>query len=155
MPQTYLIPADVPTELHQTFQKNMKSITHGTGNLFLFACDQKIEHLNADFSGSTIHPDAQRPEHLFEIAQHSPIGAMATQNGLIERYGPSNPNINYIAKLNSKTNLLPAAQVEPDSTLLWGVHDILQIAEQSKLKICGIGLTVYLGSEFVVTVICF
>lgn len=148
MAKKYLIPADVAPDMHTTFENNMEAITHGTGNLFLFACDQKIEHLNADFEGPNIHPDAQKPEHLFEIAKQSPIGAMATQMGLIERYGPQYPTINYLAKLNSKTNLRAHSQVDPESALLWDVHDVIQIAEQSKLKICGIGITIYLGSEY-------
>jgi DhnA family fructose-bisphosphate aldolase class Ia len=126
----------------------MRAITNKNGHLFLFACDQKIEHLNADFLGPRIHPDAQRPEHLFQIAAQSPIGAMATQIGLIERYGPEYPHINFIAKLNSKTNLIKQNQSDPQSGLLWDVHDVVHLAAQSKLNIRGIGLTIYLGSEY-------
>lgn len=148
MPKTIFIPADVPSDMHATFKENMHAITHGTEKLFLFACDQKIEHLNDDFFGPNIHADAQRPEHLFSIAQQSPIGAMATHIGLIERYGNQYPNINYIAKINAKTNLIPQTSADPDSTLLWDVHDMVHLAQLSKLKIRGIGLTVYLGSTF-------
>jgi len=142
-----LIPADVPSEMQEQFENNMTAITHGTDHLFLFACDQKIEHLNSDFFGSNIHPEAQNPEHLFQIAQQSPIGAMATQVGLIERYGAQYPEVNYIAKLNAKTNLIPQTQSDPESALLWDVHDVVQLAKQSKLNIRGIGLTIYLGSD--------
>ncbi len=148
MKQFSIIPADVPHEMHDTFQSNMNAITKQTNHFFMFACDQKVEHLNTDFIGPNIHADAQRPEHLFEIAAQSPIGAMATQVGLIERYGPQYPNINFIAKLNSKTNLIKQDQSDPESGLLWDVHDVIHLAAQSKLNIRGIGLTVYLGSEF-------
>ena len=141
-----IIPADVPPEMHQIFQKNMNAITLGTGNLFLFACDQKIEHLNNDFVGKNIDPEAANPEHLFAIAQKAPIGAMATQVGLIERYGPQYPEVNYIAKLNSKTNLISSEQSDPVNALLWDVREVVQLANQSDLKIRGIGLTIYLGS---------
>jgi len=148
MPNKILIPADVPSGMHETFKENMRAITQSTERLFLFACDQKIEHLNADFYGSEIHADAEHPEHLFKIAQESPIGAMATHVGLIDRYGPQYREINYIAKINAKTNLIPQEQSDPLSTLLWDVHDVAQLARQSDLKIRGIGLTVYLGSEY-------
>lgn len=146
MQHKIFIPADVPPEMHQTYQENMHAITRGMGNLFLFACDQKIEHLNADFHGPNIDPEAANPEHLFSIAQQAPIGAMATQLGLIERYGLQYPEINYIVKLNSKTNLISPEQSDPVNALLWDVQNVLQFADQSKLKIRGIGLTIYLGS---------
>jgi fructose-bisphosphate aldolase/6-deoxy-5-ketofructose 1-phosphate synthase len=143
-----LIPADVPSDMHEIFKENIRAITHNTEHLFLFACDQKIEHLNTDFYGPEIHADAQDPEHLFKIAQQSPIGAMATHVGLIDRYGPHYREINYIAKINAKTNLITKELSDPLSTLLWDVHDVAQLACQSDLKIRGVGLTVYLGSEY-------
>ena len=45
----YNVPADVPDELIDTFIDNMNAATAGTGRMNLFACDQKIEHLNDDF----------------------------------------------------------------------------------------------------------
>ena len=45
----YHVPADVPDELIETFIQNMDAATSGTGKMNLFACDQKIEHLNDDF----------------------------------------------------------------------------------------------------------
>ena len=45
----YHVPADVPNELIDTFIQNMDAATSGTGKMNLFACDQKIEHLNDDF----------------------------------------------------------------------------------------------------------
>ena len=52
----YHVPADVPDELIETFIENMDAATCGTGKMKLFACDQKIEHLNVDFydGGNTI-----------------------------------------------------------------------------------------------------
>ena len=40
------IPADVPEELVDDFLQNLMAATSGTGRMNLFACDQKIEHLN-------------------------------------------------------------------------------------------------------------
>jgi DhnA family fructose-bisphosphate aldolase class Ia len=142
------VPADVPKSYQVEFKKNYKLITKGSERLFLFACDQKIEHLNSDFYGKNIHDDAKNPEHLFKIAQRSNIGAMATQLGLIARYGLIYNKVNYIAKLNSKTNLIMQNQIDPVSAMLWSVQDVLKLKQDSGLNIAGIGFTVYLGSEF-------
>ncbi len=48
-----LVPADVPADMKNEYVKNFLAITHNSGKLMLFAGDQKIEHLNDDFYGST------------------------------------------------------------------------------------------------------
>ena len=143
-----IMPADVPQHAYDHFKKNMSAITKNTDHLFLFAGDQKIEHLNADFYGNNIAPEAQHPEHLFNIASKGSIGAFATHVGLIARYGNHYKNVHYIAKLNGKTNLIPTEQRDPMSQQLWSVHDVLTFKEQSGLSICGVGYTIYLGSEY-------
>ena len=140
------IPADVPLNTRATFVKNYNAITRETGKLFLFAADHKIEHLDTDFLGPHIDPAAHHPEHIFAIAQHSKIGALATQLGLIARYGQLYPSVNYIAKLNSKTNL--GKEKDPLSRQLWDMDDVLPFISESKLPIRGVGLTVYIGSEY-------
>ena len=45
------VPADVMPEARETYIDNYMKATRGTGRLMLFACDQKIEHLNKDFYG--------------------------------------------------------------------------------------------------------
>lgn len=142
------IPADVPPSVHEAFTQNYNAITHNTDRLFLFAGDQKIEHLNADFYGKGIAPEAANPEHLFKIASKGTIGAFATHLGLIARYGTQYKQVPYVAKLNGKTNLIPAEQRDPISQQLWSVHDALILREQSGLSICGVGYTLYLGSEY-------
>src|SRR5437762_5492017 len=117
--QPIFVPADVPEKKHDIFTKNYAAITRNTGRLFLFSCDQKIEHLNNDFYGPDIHPQALHPEHFFRIASQGSIGAMATHLGLIARYAKQYPDINYIVKLNATTNLIPLEQHDPHSTLLW------------------------------------
>lgn len=146
--ESILIPADVPLASHAAFCKHYATITQGTERLFLFAADHKIEHLDADFMGPHISPEAHDPEHIFEIASKARIGALATQLGLIARFGKEYPHINYIVKLNSKTNLLTSAQKDPLSRQLWSIEDVVQFKQESGLPICGIGLTIYLGSEF-------
>ena len=45
------VPADVMPEARENYIENYMKATRGTGRLMLFACDQKIEHLNKDFYG--------------------------------------------------------------------------------------------------------
>jgi DhnA family fructose-bisphosphate aldolase class Ia len=143
------VPADVPEKKHDTFIKNYNAITRYTGRLFLFSCDQKMEHLNDDFYGPTINAQAIHPEHLFRIASQGNIGAMATHLGLLARYAKQYPTINYIAKLNGTTNIIPTEQQDPMSSLLWTVDDVLEFKHNNnKLMIAGVGVTVYIGSEY-------
>ncbi len=142
------IPADVPNKAETEYRTNYAAITHNTQRLFLFSCDQKIEHMNDDFMVSDIPADAKNPEHLFRIADQGRIGAMATHLGLIARYGKKYPNINYMVKLNGKTNLIDTKQRDPRNALLYSVHDVKKLKEHSNLAIRGIGLTIYLGSEY-------
>ncbi len=145
-----IIPVDVPSEKKDTFKNNLNAITRNSDRLFLFAGDQKIEHLNNDFYNKNLPPEIAHPKHLFNIAQQGDIGAFATQLGLIARYGNECNNINYIAKLNSKTNI---SKAEPLSSQLWSVADVAQLREQSEFKIRGVGYTIYLGSEHEATML--
>jgi DhnA family fructose-bisphosphate aldolase class Ia len=146
--QPIVVPADVPEKKHDVFIKNYANITRNTGRLFLFSCDQRIEHLNNDFYGPEISPQALHPEHVFRIAAGGNVGAMATHLGLIARYAKQYPDINYIVKLNGTTHLIPSEQQDPISRLLWTVDDVIHFKNNNKLMIPGIGITVYLGSEY-------
>ncbi|HEV2601607.1 MAG TPA: hypothetical protein VGT41_04870 [Candidatus Babeliales bacterium] len=139
-------PADVPKNKIETYIKNYNAVTQNSKRLFLFACDQKVEHLNADFYGDKIHPDAHQVSHIFEIARQGRIGALATHLGLIARYAKQYPTINYIAKLNGSSHL--AKTEDPYSKLLWHVQDVIAIQEQHTIPIRGIGYTLYLGSTY-------
>lgn len=147
-PQPIIVPADVRRLSRRTFIHNYAAITRNTDRLFLFACDQKIEHMDLDFQGAGIHADARNPEHVFKIASHAPIGALAAHLGFISRYGMEYPDINYIVKLNGKTNLISTEQDEPISNQLWSVEDALALKKNGKLNIRGVGYTLYLGSEY-------
>lgn len=148
--QKIIIPADVPHQMQTQFLNNYNAITKNTDHLFLFSCDQKIEHLHDAFNpdDETIDADAIDPEHLFKIANLGSIGAMATQLALIARYGTQYPHINYIAKLNSKTNLIPIDIKDPKSSELWNVQHVLQLKQEHNLNIRGVGVTIYPGSEY-------
>jgi fructose-bisphosphate aldolase / 6-deoxy-5-ketofructose 1-phosphate synthase len=142
------IPADVPDGMHDTYINNYNKLTHNTGKLMLFAGDQKIEHLNDDFFGEGIANDDNDPEHLFKIASGSKIGCFATQYGLVSQYGKNYPDVNYLLKINSKSNLVKTDQKDPFSKSLISVQDVVDFKRISRLKILAVGYTIYLGSEF-------
>lgn len=146
--KSIIVPADIPSAMHETYIKNYNAITQPSGRLMLFAADQKIEHLNDDFYGENIHPDAANPEHLFKVASNGRIGAFATHLGLIARYGESYPKINYLVKLNGKTNLVNTKHSDPVSLMLWNVDDVIAFQKSSGLTIRGVGYTIYIGSEY-------
>lgn len=141
-----IVPADVSKNKTALFQKNYAHTTACNNHVFMFAADQKIEHLNTDFYGPGIAPEANNPEQLFKLAAQLPISIFATQLGLIARYGNQYPTINYVAKLNSKTNIIAPEQEEPISRQLWSVADVVTFTKNSTLSVCGIGYTLYLGS---------
>ena len=143
-----LVPLDVPEDSRQGYVENYTEITRGSGRLMLFAGDQKMEHLNDDFYGEGVSPDDAEPEHLFRIASKSNIGVFATQLGLIARYGKNYPDLRYLVKINSKSNLVKTKQMDPFSNQLIEVEQVVEFKRNSGLQIVGVGFTVYLGSEF-------
>ncbi|MDR1014424.1 MAG: hypothetical protein LBL86_05525 [Coriobacteriales bacterium] len=144
------VPADVLPEARDAYVENYLAATRGTGRLMLYACDQKIEHLNGDFFGEGIDPSDNDPEHLFQIAEQGVVGVLAGQRGLIARYAPDYPGINYLVKMNSKTNLVGVKQDDPYSPLLHSLESVL-VMREAGVNIVGIGYTIYLGSEYEAT----
>jgi len=142
-----VVPLDVPKAVREDYVRNYRTITRDSGRLMLFAGDQKVEHLNGDFYGEGIHPDDGDPEHLFRIAAQSKIGVFATQLGLIARYGMDYPEVPYLVKLNSKTNLVKTSQSDPFSNQWLDVEKVVDFRANSGLSILAVGYTVYLGSE--------
>ena len=141
---TFIIPATVPHDKRDTYKKNYETITKKTENLFLFAADQKMEHLNKDFFGPGLPEEINTPEHVFSIASQSKIGVFATHLGLINRYGAEHSCVAYCAKLDGKTNV---SQGEPYSMQIWSVEDVMTSIKNANLNICAVGYTVYVGSE--------
>jgi fructose-bisphosphate aldolase/6-deoxy-5-ketofructose 1-phosphate synthase len=142
------IPLDVPKKKQALFAKNFLKVTQNTGKLMLFAGDQRVEHLNDDFYGQNIALDDATPKHLFAIAHKARIGVFAAQLGLIARFAMDYPGIPYLAKLNSKSNLIKTSQMEPYSFAWYSVADVVAFATQAKVNIPCVGYTLYLGSEF-------
>ena len=140
-------PADVMPESRDEYIENYMKATRGTGRLMLFACDQKVEHLNADFYGEGIDIADAQPEHLFEIGRQGVCGVLAGQRGLIAQYAADYPEINYLVKMNSKTNLVGVKQDDPYSPQLHDLDAVLAMREAG-VNIVGLGYTLYLGSEY-------
>jgi len=144
------VPADVMPEARETYIENYLAATRGTGRLMLFACDQKVEHLNGDFYGEGINSADSDPEHLFKIGRDGVCGVLAGQRGLIAQYAPDYPEINFLIKMNSKTNLVDTAQDDPYSPQLYALDAVLAMREAG-VNIVGLGYTLYLGSEYEAT----
>lgn len=139
-----IIPADVPRHAQKDFVKNYAALSRGSENFLILAGDHRMEHLQKDYCGPQITAEALSPEHIFNIAQQSDMNPLATNFGLIARYGRMYPTIPYIAKLTGKTNV----SYELLSTQLWDVPDVLALQKGARINICGVGATVYLGSEY-------
>ena len=143
-----IVPLDVPKAVRENYINNYLESTRRTGRLMLFAGDQKVEHLNDDFYGEGIHPDDISPEHIFRIASQAKIGVFATQLGLIARYSMHYPDIPYLVKLNSKTNLVKTSQSNPFNQQWLNVQQVEDFRNNSGLNILAVGYTVYPGSEY-------
>lgn len=143
-----ILPASVARKYRGKYLNNWRQATQNTGRLMLFAGDQKIEHLNDDFFGTKISLDDATPAHLFNIASVANVGVFAAQLGLIASYGKNYPNIPYLIKLNSKTNLISAKDQDPISLALNTVEDVWNFKKDSGLNVVGIGYTLYPGSQY-------
>jgi len=147
------VPADVPDELIETYLDNMRAATNGTGSMNLFACDQKIEHLNDDFydGGKNIPLSSNDPKHLFDIGARAhaegTIGVLAGQLGLISMYARDYPEIPYLVKLNSKSHVVKTNQRDPISQSMWDMDDVMSLVHNG-INVVGIGYTIYIGSEY-------
>lgn len=148
-----VVPMDVPEEMVETWLENMAAATCNTGRMNLFACDQKIEHLNDDFfdGGVKIPLSSNNPEHLFEIGARAhaegTIGVLAGQLGLISRYAMDAIDVPYLVKMNSKSHLVKKGQRDPVSMAMWDIDDVFALINNG-VNVVGIGYTIYLGSEF-------
>jgi fructose-bisphosphate aldolase/6-deoxy-5-ketofructose 1-phosphate synthase len=140
------IPLTVPTAKRSDYKKNWNLATLGSNSLFLFAGDQKVEHLNEDFKGLGIAKEDESPEHLFQIASASPVGVFATHLGLIATYGQKYSKVPYLVKMNGRSNLYQNND-EIMSKAWMSVKDIVNFKKQSALNILGVGYTVYLGGK--------
>lgn len=141
------IPLSVAKSKHNEYKKNYKLATRNTGKLFLFAGDQKVEHLNDDFYGPNIDKADAYPEHLFEVAKNIPGAVLATHIGLLSQYGQKYKQLPFILKMDGKTNIDDNKDLAYSAS--WAkAQDYIDFKKQSGLKIVGLGYTIYLGSQF-------
>ena len=141
-----ITPSSVHKAMEALYKENLLKATHRTGRLFLFAGDQKIEHLNADYHGFA--PEAANPEYMFVLAGNTRIGVFAAQLGLIARYGAAYRDVPFLVKMNGKTNLVGLDIDDPMSYPLATVADVVRLRDEHKLRVYGVGMTVYLGSRY-------
>lgn len=147
------VPVDVPAEARELYVDNYLKATRGTGRLMLFACDQKVEHLNDDFYGEGIAIEDAEPEHLFRIGSQGVVGVLAGQRGLVAQYAADYPDINYLVKMNSKSHLVKTSQDpvkhqdDPYSPQLYDIQTVADLRDNG-VNVVGIGYTIYIGSEY-------
>lgn len=148
-PSELLVPLMVPKDKKAVYIENFLKVTNGTGRLFLFAADHKIEHLNKDFWDLNVACEKSCPDipvHLFEIANQGNCGVFCLQIGMISRMAVGFPKINYLVKINSKTDINHAQTSEPLSRALCSVDDVVRLRDEQGINVCGVGYTIYLGS---------
>lgn len=147
------VPVDVPAEARDLYIDNYLKATRTTGRLMLFACDQKVEHLNDDFYGEGISLEDAEPEHLFRIGSQGEIGILAGQRGLVAQYAADYPDVNYLVKMNSKSHLVKTSQDpakhqdDPYSPQLYDIQTVADLRDNG-VNVVGIGYTIYIGSEY-------
>ncbi len=141
------VPADVPADMRERYIDNYLKATRNSGRLMLFACDQKIEHMNDDFFGEGIDLADAEPEHMFRIGSQGVCGVLAGQRGLIAQFAPDYPGINYLVKMNSKTHLVKTSQDDPYSPQLYDIQVVADLVDNG-VNCVGVGYTIYLGSEY-------
>lgn len=106
------------------------------GKVLILAYDHGLEHGPVDFEAV---PESANPEHVWEVATHSAVTAIAVQKGVAEAYYPSYENeVNLLAKINGTSNLWMG---EPDSAVNWTVDHAADLGASA------VGFTLYGGSN--------
>ncbi|MBU2577836.1 fructose-bisphosphate aldolase [Patescibacteria group bacterium] len=114
---------------------NLSKITRDGKALFL-AYDQGMEHGPTDFNDENVDP-----AKILKIAESGSFTGIILQKGVAEKYYDKKKNkVPLIVKLNGKTNLVK--DEDPYSP------QVCSIQEAIDLGACGVGYTIYLGSEF-------
>ena len=109
------------------------------GNTLIVAYDHGLEHGPSDFDPQ---PESADPRHVFEVAKHDAVTAVAVQKGVAEAYYPEyEDDVNLLVKLNGTSNLW-----EPNdhfSPLNCSVEYAVE-----ELGADAVGYTMYAGSDF-------
>jgi class I fructose-bisphosphate aldolase len=107
------------------------------GKVLVLAYDHGIEHGPVDFDPQ---PASADPEHVFDVATHPAVTALAAGKGVAEAYYHSyEDDVSLLSKLNGTSNLWTG---EPDSALNCSVEYAVE-----ELGAEAVGFTVYGGSN--------
>ena len=106
------------------------------GKLLILAYDHGLEHGPVDFEAV---PESMDPEHVFDVATHDAVTALAVGKGVAEAHYPSyEDDVTLLAKLNGTSNLWMG---EYDSAVNWSVDYAEELGAEA------IGFTLYGGSN--------
>jgi class I fructose-bisphosphate aldolase len=106
------------------------------GKLLILAYDHGLEHGPVDFEAV---PESMNPEHVFDVATHDAVTALAVGKGVAEAHYPDyEDEVNLLAKLNGTSNLWMG---EHDSAVNWSVDYADELGADA------IGFTLYGGSN--------
>jgi class I fructose-bisphosphate aldolase len=106
------------------------------GKLLILAYDHGLEHGPVDFEDV---PESMDPQHVFDVATHDAVTAVAVGKGIAEAYYPEYADeVNLLAKLNGTSNLWMG---EHDSAVNWSVEYADELGADA------IGFTLYGGSN--------
>ncbi|WP_373189600.1 class I fructose-bisphosphate aldolase [Halolamina sp.] len=107
------------------------------GKLLILAYDHGLEHGPVDFDPV---PESMNPEHVFDIATHDAVTALAVGKGVAEAHYPEyEADVNLLAKLNGTSNLWMG---EHDSAVNWSVDYAKELGADA------VGFTLYGGSNY-------
>lgn len=109
------------------------------GKSLILAYDHGLEHGPGDFQEN---PESADPAHIFELADHSAVTALAVQKGLAEKYsGSLGEETALVLKLNGNSNLWsPEDSYSPKNcSVEYAVEELGADA---------VGYTVYAGSDY-------
>lgn len=109
------------------------------GNSLILAYDHGLEHGPQDFKPQ---PKSADPKHVFEIAKHDAVTALAVQKGIAETYHEDyEDDVNLLVKLNGTSDLWdPEDYYSPlNCTVQYAVEELGAEA---------VGFTMYAGSDY-------
>lgn len=107
------------------------------GKSLIVAHDHGLEHGPVDFEPN---PESADPEHVFEVAQHDAVTAIALQKGLAEHYRDWGGETPLLVKLNGNSNLW-----SPEDHMSYLNCSVKYAAEE--LDADAVGFTLYAGSD--------
>lgn len=109
------------------------------GNSLILAYDHGTEHGPVDFEPN---PASAGPEHVFEVAEHDAVTALAVQKGIAETFRESRggEKVNLLVKLNGNSNL-------PEREDYYSPKQCTVKYAVEELGADAVGYTMYAGSD--------